>query len=162
VLALAVEQADPVVETVPRYGRTRLLQEMAAQAARNGHVPLLLARKWAAPNQPYVAELFQTIKREAILTAQRFALNEEWQLDQAVIPPWRWKYLPWLEQAAKGAALPGDFPPDLKDVYTGQPEDLVVRAVAFRLDLLALLQAARARRPNEEREYIKLLLLIDN
>jgi hypothetical protein len=151
VLAISVEQADlpdAPDRPRPRYGRTWLLQEMAAQAARNGHLPCLVTRD-KPPSEDYIADLLDAIRAAAAQTAELFKLE------------WGWRYLPWLRRQADGAELPADFPTAIANRYGGRPRDPEVLAVAIRLDLLALLQAAREQRAWEG-DRPKLLLLVDN
>ena len=146
VLAVGVDQAD--AGGGPQYGRTWLLRELAAQAARLGHLPVLVQRDWP-PSDDYIGDLLDALDDACLVTATRFDLD------------WAWRYLPALRLLPAGAALPAAFPPALRDVYRGKPLDPNVLAVALRLDLLALLAAARQQR-GDDGARTRLLLLVDD
>jgi hypothetical protein len=145
VLAVFVNHRD--LDSEERLGRTWLLREMAAQAARNGHLPCLLDEY--QPSDDYVLDLLAALERAGDETAMRFKLH------------WNWKYFTGLQQLSDGDPLPADFPAEIRARYHRKPLDPPVLAVALRLDLLRLLEAARAVRA-EESERTRLLLLIDN
>jgi hypothetical protein len=71
VLAVEVEAADKGTEA-PRYGKTRLLEELAAQAVRDGHVPCLLAYYNELPGNGET--LAKALLQGIIQTRQRFGL----------------------------------------------------------------------------------------
>jgi len=162
VVAVSVKQPDnPDPKTSsPKYGRTWLLKEMAAQAVRDGHVPILVTKE-ALGSLDYPKTLRELLDNvffwAANTTVQIFKNTQQHeQLD------WQWDYLPRLLALKQNDALPDDFPADIKQFYRGNPEDPRIIAVAFRLDLLRLLDAVRAQRPEAERGQVRLLLLIDD
>jgi hypothetical protein len=79
---------------------------------------------------------------------------------------WSWSYLPRLLKMAKGDPLPDNppFPAEIKNLYDtfDDPHDPSLLAAAFRHDMLSLVEAVRAQRPEAERDRIQVIILIDD
>lgn len=158
IVAVAIKEADsdPEKPYEARFGRTRLLREMAAKAARDEHVPILinsdlfkgLTKKWPPTSLP-----------DFILTAKRAAkLASSW----LGVPAPVWEFVEALGKMQKGDPLPDNIHDDIRESYADDPGEPTLVGIAFRLDLLRFLAGVRERLPEADRVRCKLLLLIDD
>lgn len=157
IVAVAIREADEKRPEGARYGRSRLLRELAAKAAHDVHVPCLVnkealngtGKRWPPKNFP---DFLLALGRAALITATNLK-----------VPPPSWKWLDMLRQLKKGDELAEDAHSDIKSSYFDKnPEDPVVIGIAIRLDLLDFLDRIRQELPESERARCKLLLLIDD
>jgi hypothetical protein len=131
-----------------RLGRTRLLEEFAAQAARDGHLPCLIRLDEQQDPPKDLPSLVDLIGYWAADARERFNLR------------WEWTFANQLERLAPKQAPPDTFPDSLKRVYREfkeEPTNPFVVSAAVCADLLALVAAARSGRAEPDR--VKLLLL---
>lgn len=161
VVAVTSRDADSKGPGRPRYGRSWVLRELTAKAARDGHVPLLVdkhtlgtGKRWPPKN---LDDLLYSFKIASQITADRLGAGE---------PAWKWTdVLAGLRPDKPGDAgkpLPDDAPPDLKKIYNKNPTQPVVVGVAVRLDLIAFLESVRGALPAGERARCRMLLLVDD
>jgi len=146
VLAIVADEDRPD----RRYGRTRVLRELAAKAALDGHVPVLVetvANQWPKTRQA----LLKMVARVCANTANRFKVFE------AVCPNLN---------ALLGVSgqIPDTVDQQIRSAFSSSQDadDPAVLAFALRLDLQALLKAIKTKRPPTERDGAKILLLIDD
>jgi hypothetical protein len=139
-----------------KYGRTWLLKELAAQAMRSGHVPLLVEKKEVDPTGGWPRTpraLLRWVPIAVENTIARFATHQ----GQFAGP--HCQNLRVLEVTAPGAPLPPDVAARLGG---SDPDSPRAQAAALRLDLLAFLKAVRESRPEAERASTRLVLLFDD
>lgn len=143
VIAVEVDAWEPTVKK-PQYGKTRLLEELAAQAVRDGHVPCLLTYRESDAPPIKAMQLGKEIVR-AIRTARiTLGLN----------PRPGYEFLKLERRTDPTISLH----PEVQDELDwGSSEGKVVRA-ALKLDLLALQDEARAR---VNCPGLKVIVLID-
>jgi hypothetical protein len=131
-LAITVAVADDAIGTRPQYGRTWLLEEFAAKAVRDGHVPLMLTEQVLPSQRSWpktLPDLLDCLVMAATETCTRFG--------QAASS---WRYVKALRRMALRGEI--DLLPELKAepeidaTYNNDPSDSDVLAIAFRLDLL--------------------------
>ena len=151
-----------------KYGRSRLLRELAVQAIHDGHLVCLINEDLAADNGGYFNN------PPDVMYAIRNALRNMVEYLRQSVPAhknlaWKWRFLPQLMDLKSDPhnppPLPPDFPPEFVERYDHKkrnPEDGDLIAWAFRLDVLALLDEIRSQRPPAERDHIRFLLLIDD
>lgn len=159
-LVATIRGRDAALDSDPRYGRTRLLKELAAQAVRDGSVPVLLAHD-RLPGHVWITDtdtLLKRVVRAAMETARSFAITAD-----------RWKpaYTHTLLNLAPGAALPHGFPLEIELHFEGKEpghKESYHHCLALALveDLKGLLEQIDAGRPEAERGQSRLLLLIDD
>lgn len=172
-LAVANTDSDADLTARPRYGRTWLLHEIAAQSVRDGHVPCLVDR-YAATAQ--TADWPKTLPEvlDAIVTACE-STGLHFGTDAGGL-----RFLPAILRISAGASLPAGCPPEISDWYKGQPDNPIFLARVLQYELMSLLdQICRGRaqaRYNalteknfseeelfvEEQEKTRLLLLVDD
>jgi hypothetical protein len=134
-----------------KYGRTRVLRELAAKAAIDGHVPVLIetvVNQWPKTRQV----LLKTLANVCANTAQRFKV-----FDPVC------QNLNTLLRA--GRTIPDSVDAQIRSAFPSsqyESDDPAVLAFALRLDLLALLNAIKIKRPAAERDGARVLLLIDD
>ncbi len=168
-LAITIPGRDQTnqTQTRPQYGRTRLLKELAAQALRDGHVPILITKEsdpaskkkdWPKFLDEFIAQDFLPAALNTVNTLQKFTIHQDLA--------WSWDLLPRFMQLPQGSVLPVDFPAEFTQFAAAQWEKK--RAMAFRHDLLRLLEEVRGQRQarlglsKEESERILLVILIDD
>jgi len=138
-----------------QYGRTWLLQELAAKALRDGHLPILVTRGENKVKDPpdTLPKLVKDVRDAANNTAKSLGLDYP-----------GWEHLLALRALAQtpGALLPAWFPNDIKAYYDGDPTEPKIIALALRADLLALLDKARSARAGIDGPPTLLLLLLDD
>jgi hypothetical protein len=138
-----------------QFGRTRLLREFAAQAARDGHLPCLIP--FSADKRPKgdLSVLLQALQSAVTTSKDWFGLTD-----------WAWRYLPALRGMSRGAAMPVDFPGRLREAYQDNgldPTEPAVLGAALCQDLLDLVSVARAAvAPRPDAAHLRLLLLVDD
>jgi hypothetical protein len=161
------DRTDPKRE-LPHYGGARLLQELAAQALRDGHVPILLEKKWLGVVPGSMGEVrwpagFKEFLKLFIKATRKtlevlIGMSCHKKLDE-----WDWKILPPFLENYPGAVPAKDLPPGLPTEFMKYGlEEIEKLAKAFRLDLLSLLDQVAAQRGAPDSSEIKLLLLIDD
>ena len=149
---LAVEGADWDQRIKdPRYGKTRLLEEMAAQAVRGGHVPCLVtfAQGDRLPSTPL--EVGMAILRAIRTTRAHFGLNTHPGFE-----------LLNLKQKIENPDAPVNLDQEVQDEIAlhDSPDHGRVVGAALRLDLSALASEARQRFPDIP--DLRVLVLIDD
>jgi hypothetical protein len=154
---LAVDVDKP--DSSEKYGRTWLLRELAVKAVQDGHVPCLVCKgeAWRADQDPPgdVKGLLRAIQSAVQNTIYRF--------DLAGAVPASCPLVETLLDRSPGAPLPSWLPPEIHGIAGDETTREVRRkAVALRLDLLALLDAAAQKRPPGEGPRTKLVLLVDD
>lgn len=155
VLAVSLEQKDKKYPDA-QLGRTWLLRQFAANAALDGHLPILLNLHWIErPGADYpgtLARLSADFRRAINRTTQLFSLD------------FRAECLDLVAAVASGAKSAEDLPRDVRDAQgeEGSWEAPLVQFAALRTDLLRLLETARREHSEKERPRTKLLLLIDD
>lgn len=150
VLAVTTNRPDQA----PPLGRTWLLREYAAHAARDGHVPCLALAETLQGGGRKPATL-----RELLLVLMAGAATDT---ADAFGVAWSAVQVRRLAAMQPGQALDGDAPQELRDRYDGSdPHAPRLLAVAARLDLLDLLQRVRAQCPAPGVRPL-LVLLIDD
>lgn len=151
VLAVSTRGADPPGDSGPRFGRGRLLKEMAIFAARHGHAPCLLVHDRRVQQKWHVTprELMDALIFAAYDTATIFGHADWWaQVTQTILDG--------------PDNLPAEYPDPLRHLYARRDEPRYyhqVLAMALRADLLDLLN--RIRQENNRPEA-RLLLLVDD
>jgi hypothetical protein len=150
VLAVEVAHEDQRIED-PRYGKTRLLEEMAAQAVRDGHVSCLVtfAQGDRLPSTPL--EVGMAILRAIRTTRAHFGLNTHPGFE-----------LLKLKQKIENPDDPVDLDQEVRDEIglQGSLDHGSVVSAALRLDLSALAAEARQRFPDTP--DLRVLVLIDD
>jgi hypothetical protein len=153
VLAIEVPQPD----SADKYGRTWLLHELAVKAIQDGHVPCLVCKgeTWQGDAPGDVIQLLEAIEMAVDNTRYRFDLTGTL--------PFACPLVRSVWELGSGTLVPADLPQEIQSV-SGEEATRGVRrkAVALRLDLLALLDAAAALRPPADAARTKLVLLIDD
>ncbi|HSM54967.1 MAG TPA: CHAT domain-containing protein [Candidatus Sulfomarinibacteraceae bacterium] len=151
VLAVSTRGADPPGDSGPRFGRGRLLKEMAIFAARHGHVPCLLVHDRRVQKKWHVTprELMDALVLAAYDTASIFGHAGWWaQVTQTVLDG--------------PDNLPDEYPDPMRHLYARRDETRYyhqVLAMALRADLLDLLDLIRQENGTPE---ARLLLLVDD
>ena len=136
----------------PQYGKTRLLQELAARAVRDGHIPCLVSRDETAPATPM--DVGWHILDAIITTCERFGIqlreDEEGNLN--------YEYFK-LKQQIEAPHTTVQLDPLTRQALQryGVASNRNVVAAALRVDLLALVKDARKELCPEA----KILLLLD-
>ena len=168
-LAITVSLADNAGpnNTTPHFGRTRLLKELAAQAMRDGHIPILVTKdlvteaprsgdepSWPQDFHDFVKILFRASYQTRNLLKENLPVHQDLQ--------WSWNYFYQLLKLPDGDALPDHFPEAFRADLGLSPHDIEMKALAFRLDLLELLHAVCAQRATEQTASPKLVLLLDD
>lgn len=168
-LAIAIPRRDQSnqVEALPQFGRSRLLKELAAQALRDGHVPILVTKNdssglkkksWPVTLDEFLGQDLLPAGLHTLNTLQKFSIHQDLS--------WGWNYLPRFIQLPPGSPLPADFPAEFTQFATATHEQK--RAMAFRADLVRLVDEVRQQRQDRlglsdaERDRILLILLIDD
>jgi hypothetical protein len=139
-LVIADENVDVQAYGTAKFGLSRLLQEYAAEAMRAGHIPLLISphfpelrdRNWAM--EPI--EFARCLQDVAYATSKYLAtpaalltlrdLSNVWRNKQTLLPP-------QLSQI-----------PEIDAIYNDDPNAQDVLAVAFRRDIIRLLDAQQS------------------
>jgi hypothetical protein len=148
-------------ESYPRYGRTWLLQELAARAFRAGHLPCVMDRPlaggntWPTTPEALALTLLRAVKNSVqLLRAQPHFQTLLWNA------PALMAVSDWFK------AGPGPIPPTLPAEVTDlrlDDDDFSRRfATAFRLDLASLIEAVRPFYPENMRRNLRIVLLIDD
>jgi hypothetical protein len=159
-LAVAAPRSDPTNPAAPpaRYGSTRLLKELAAQAMRDGHIPILVSKDWLMQkNWPSGMDDFLDVVVKAV--NKTIELLSGITRHTTLRESWDWAYLPMVRAAGSGAPIPEALPAELKRYGLAEEERL---AKAFMLDLLDLRRTVCAQRGLDEEADVKLLLLIED
>jgi hypothetical protein len=141
------------VETERKYGLTRVLRELAAKAATDGHVPILVtavARQYPKTRQ----QLLQAIVAETRKTAGRFEWNGPVCANLEILLRTPDASIP----AAAAQAIHDRFPP----AQNHHPQDASVLALALRLDLQELRSNLTPKLPETDRARARVLLLLDD
>ncbi len=153
-LAVSAEQPDAVIGSEPQLGRTWLLREFAAHAAREGHLPCLVLEEvleGAAGRPKTLAELVPRILDDAAMETAR-CLGIAWDCSQTRC----------LLAHPAGQPLPVGADPELQRNYRGDPLAPRLLAIAMRIDLLALLAAVQAQRGSAAEPSTRIVLFVDN
>jgi hypothetical protein len=134
-----------------RYGRSRVIRELAAKAARDGHVPVIVqtvAQQWPKTRQMLLHAIVEACQKTA----------DTFRIDETICPT--------LSQllAAGGGPVPATVDATLHNRFQGQPpsDRLDVLSFALRLDLVALLNLLRTTREDSDRSGMRILLLLDD
>jgi len=158
--AIRVERTDLQVVTLLadekdnlRYGRKRVIRQLAAKAAREGHVPVVVT-----PPEAVCPKTRQGLL-SAIVDACQKSLDKFGLVNEIACRNLR------ALSAAGGLPVPDNVHPSLQGRFQGEKrsaDDVNVLAFALRLDLVALLETVRAARPDPARSAMRVLLLLDN
>lgn len=153
VLAIAVDTPDDRQESERQLGRTWLLREFAAKAAREGHLPCLVVPSELVAEPPKtMRSLLECVARAMRDTQRNFVLT-------APAAP----NLQSLLALDAGDPIPAGAHAELRDVSaTYDPASVELHAIALRLDLLRLLEQVRCTRPPAHGSRARLVLLIDD
>lgn len=153
VVTIAVDTPDDRQESERQLGRTWLLREFAAKAAREGHLPCLVVPSDLVAESPKtLRSLVECLGRAMRDTQRIFGLT-------APAAP----NLQPLLALNDGDVLPADTSAELRDVSpTYDAASIELHAVALRIDLLRLLEQVRRRRPPPHGSGARLVLLIDD
>lgn len=168
-LAVAVPRRDQTDQTVapPRYGVTRLLKELAAQALRDGHVPILITKEpdpstkkkeWPKYLPEFILQDLLPAALNTVNVLQKFSIHQDLS--------WSWDIFPRLTQLAQDSPIPGDFPAEFIQFAVAKWEDK--RAMAFRYSLARLIDEVRSQRQarlgltQQESERSLLILLVED
>ena len=153
VLAIEARPADTLSqERRPKYGKTRLLQELAARAVRDGHIPCLLADP-EAPSTPFAVgqKLLQAITQ----AYQHFDLPLP--IDKEGFLTYEFFLLKKVGQDPQAFAILNPLLRQTLQLHETAFDHLAVIAAALRVDLRNLANTARERYPDA-----KVLLLVDD
>lgn len=149
VLGLSTDAKDGA-----QLGRSWALRDLAAAAARNGDVPIVVDERLGSPYPVTAVELMGFITKGAQATVEYLELPN-------VSPALGWRATKLVRSTQIGSRPPAGTPAEVADIFvTGAPEEhLDMLAAATRLDMIAYLEEIRAvcGRPRA-----KLLLLIDD
>ncbi len=152
-LAISVDLADDKREETGRFGRTWLLRELAVKAARDGHFPLLVRYEDLVEEAPKDVPGFFDCLRHAVRRTKRL-----FGIVGASCPA-----VQTLLGLSNGDSLPETMHPDVLDVSrTYDRDNVALHAAAARVDLMALLEEARASRPEKLRKSTRLVVLVDD
>ncbi len=149
VLGLSTDAKDGA-----KLGRSSALKDLAAAAARNGDLPIVVDKNLSGPYPLTAVELMGFIANGAQATVEGLELPD-------VTPPLAWRATRLIRSTAIGSRPPAGTPPEVADLFiTGTPQEyFAMLAAAARLDMLAYLDEIRTLR---QRPRAKLLLLIDD
>lgn len=172
-LAISSEGAESNdrVDSPDHYGRTRLLRELAAQAVRDHHVPVLITKDLLQVENnipigdgeiPWPGEFLDFINQVILSAAQN---TRDYFINH--IPAyqdlnWSWNYFPHLANLDSQASLPDGFPDEFRQDSNKKPTDIVMLARAFRIDLISLLDEVNSKLPETKRKSSRLVLLVDD
>jgi hypothetical protein len=154
----AKDEEDHTSGEVPKlYGRSHLLQELAAKAYADGHLPVLISEKRG--KEPKTADdLLAKINLQTQVVLSRLNLN-------AV----RLRVLDWLFTLGKGPAIdvpafvPEGIAYDVKNLKADAEVPLPVKAKALCHDFGQVLEQVRQQcRPVADGPHTRLVLLIDD
>jgi hypothetical protein len=154
--------ARPAADDNYRYGKSKLLRELAALALREGHVPVLLRKETALDPLEYVKTpqaLLRLLHQAVRITARRLDVRD------AANNPWNPDVLGSLISLRAGDALPPEFPAECIGILKAalnDYEDREVRACVVKTVLSTLLQLARQQRDDLEPKEMRLVLLVDD
>lgn len=136
-----------------QFGRTWLLKELAAQAVRHCHLPVLMSPatmgdSWTCSFEEFLEKLQDSVLQAAI----RFGLDK-----------WSWNMLPQLLSHPSNSPAPGNWPIYLANYYNirKKPKQPRVVGLAIREDLQQLVVEARRALPTVA-GGCKVLLLFDD
>jgi hypothetical protein len=151
VLAISVDISDTVHES-ERLGRTWLLREFAAKAAREGHLPCLVEPRDLVEEPLNDLRSLLECLTQALRDTQR-----NFRLAAPAAPS-----LQLLRGLNAGDPIPAGAHAEIRDVSpTYDPASTELYAVALRLDLLRMLEQVRAARVPHS-SPARLILLIDD
>jgi hypothetical protein len=167
ILAISVphQDSDIRVGNLFKYGRTWLLRMFAAQALRDGHVPILVSHDLIGGGDDYPRESLDDylmwIRKAATYSIQR--LRKTTQHGKLF---WKPKLLDSLINYEVGQPLPNEIASDEDVQLCFHEKDShakdVLLSIALRKDLMDLLQAVREQRPETERASVRIVLLLDD
>lgn len=163
-----VRQESGTGELKRRFGRTWLLEEMAAQAARDGHVPVLVSLKDSING----ANAYPHTLKEYLLDLLYVSLTRTYEIlrGQGGLVNLNWTgldYMDTLFSLNKGENPPETFP-DGKPFPKGppfrkdNPTDPAMIGKILSMELKRFLEEVRAQHPVQEQDGIRLLLLLDD
>lgn len=157
-LALSVERKDLAAPGQERrqLGQSWLLHQIAAQAAYDGHLPLLLS-SYTAPDQEWPGTrnaLLERIHGAAVMTGKSLGIHQPQYWDKLKL------LLRWREGDPRPALL--DEPLFADYSHLNEPRDSQVYALALWNGLEQLLAAARAARPDLKPERMRVVLICDD
>ena len=146
VIAVEVDSSEATVKD-PKYGKTRLLEEMSAQAARDGHVPCLVTFKPGETPPTTAMQLGMSVATAVRNARETFGLTQPEYGDYEFVR---------LKKRRDDPQSPV-HPKVMDELDFGSPEGKVVRT-ALLLDLLALQKEAGQKfgSPN-----LKVVVLVD-
>jgi hypothetical protein len=159
-LAVSVAVPDSTNPAIPQpqYGRTRLLKELAAQAVRDGHIPILVTKDWLKKKDwPGAFEQFLDLIAGAVNnTVQIFSGISQ---HKTLPNDWDWHCLPAFRANFPDDPPPNNLPAEFSKFGVTPIQKL---AKAFMLDLLDLRRVVCVQRGLDEEADVRLLLLIDD
>lgn len=137
-----------------RLGRTWALSDLAATAARNGDVPILVDKRLNGRWPVNIEQLLSFIMKAARATLENLGLATEG-------PAFNWRVTRLLQGTAPGTRPPSEAPPEIANIFSGgdPSEYFDMLAAAVRWDMLTYLEEICSLR---QRPQAKLLLLIDD
>jgi hypothetical protein len=160
-LAISIPRADTTdpLNPQPQYGGSRVLKELAAQAVRDGHIPILLCKdkewlrltKWPSDLKAFL----NNVMAATSLTTQILSnVTQHHDLQN-----WDWNWLPLVQQTTSGTAAPDGLPAEFKQAGLSDEAKL---AKALMLDLLDLRRTVCVQRGLAEEASVQVLLLIED
>jgi len=142
-----------VAEGQPGVGRTRLLQELAAQMLRDGHIPIILASDRPDWKPPQSLRAFGATLGTEIRRARRI-------LDLGSEPESQLKLL-FGDRSAQGPGQPSLLPKIADELeFDGEPKAGTLR-LAMQADLGHLVKDARNRHESIRRAEGRAVVLLD-
>jgi hypothetical protein len=167
-LAIACLAKDSTDQANPgdKLGRSRTLNELAAQALRDGHIPILVSRPWLRkrvaskdPQDRWPEEYKEfLILLQKVVRQTRDILAEIEGLKN--MADWKWTHLPHF--LASYPDLPPQYPEMTADMAEFGVEFLEALTIGLTLDLLSFLDAATPGMVAAGQKNPRLLFLLDD
>ena len=168
-LAITTEQDSADQSQKRQFGRSRLLQELAAQALRDGHVPVLMSVRWLNlskrtydndrfPNEKWPKDFKDFLMVLAGVVSETISILGDIP-EMESLRAWEWTNLALFLEAWPNLPPAADLKPAYKKLGSTPIQNL---AMALTDDLLSLLKQVNDLTPAAERKPARLLLLFDD